>query len=152
MKILDGKIVKAKKAAKLKELVVGLSIKPKLVILQVGELPESNAYISQKKKFADEIGAEVIHRVYPVAVQSSEIIADVHNFNEDSTIQGIILQLPVSEHLSASDIIDEIAPNKDVDGLTSTNLKKLAQNRADGFVPATTKGILSLLDFYGIES
>ena len=57
----------------------------------------------------------------------------------------------MSPHLNAGDIIDEISSEKDVDGMTSTNLKKLAQNRADGFVPATTSGILSLLDHYEIS-
>ncbi len=151
MKILDGKIVKAKIAEHLKTEVAALSVKPKMVILQVGDLPESNAYIAQKKKFAEEIGVEVVHQTYAEDVTSFEIIVDIRKLNIDPDVHGIILQLPVSGHLNAGDIIDEINPAKDVDGMTSTNLKKLAQNREDGFVPATTSGIMSLLDFYGVD-
>ncbi len=151
MKLLDGKIVKAKIAEGLKAEVANLVVKPKMVILQVGDMPESNAYISQKKKFADEIGVEVIHQQYAEDVTSFELIVDIRKLNIDPTVHGIILQLPVSPHLNAGDIIDEISSEKDVDGMTSTNLKKLAQNRADGFVPATTSGILSLLDHYEIS-
>ncbi len=151
MKLLDGKIVKAKIAEHLKAEVVDLVVKPKMVILQVGDLPESNAYIAQKKKFAEEIGAEVVHQNYANDVTSFEIIVDIRKLNIDSSVHGIILQLPVPKNLNASDLIDEINPQKDVDGMTSTNLKKLAQNRTDGFIPATTSGIMSLLGFYNVE-
>jgi len=149
--LLDGKKVRDAISKELQKEIEELGVKPCLVILQVGDLEESNAYISQKQKFAELVGAAVIHKRYEKDVSQDFIIADVENLNADEGVHGIILQLPIPAHLNAGKIIDHIAPAKDVDGLTATNLKLLAQNNAEGFVPATTKGVLALLDAYKIE-
>jgi len=149
--LLDGKIVRDSMVEKMRADVAGLGVKPCLVILQVGEVEESNAYIGQKKKFGASIGVEVVHTKYAETVTEAELIADIKKLNADKKVHGIILQLPIPENLRAATIIDAIDPIKDVDGLTSANLKLLARNDSAGLVPATTKGILALLDYYHIE-
>jgi len=149
--ILKGTTVRDSIADDLKKEIKTLGVKPCLVILQVGMLEESNAYIAQKQKFAELIGAEIIHKRYEVDASQDFIITNIEQLNKDEKINGIILQLPIPEHLNPGQIIDRISPAKDVDGLTATNLKLLAQNNPQGFVPATTKGVLTLLDAYNID-
>ena len=72
--------------------------------------------------------------------------------NSQFDVTGIIVQLPIPIHLDKDAIIDAIDPKKDVDGLTSTNLKLLWENKSEGYLPATTKGILTLCDFYKIPT
>ena len=145
-------------------------IPPTLVIFQVGENKSSGVYIEQKKKFATYIGAEVLHIKLGEQVEESEIIAEIKNYNIDDSVHGIIVQLPLPRHLSVSNITNSIDYKKDVDGLSSTSLGLLAQrnfkndkNQQDknsdefkkthfeGFIPATAKGVLSLLEEHDID-
>lgn len=149
--LLDGKIVRDEIALKLKEEIKALATKPVLAIIQIGKVEESSAYIIQKKKFAQMIGAKVDHIELPLHVVEDDVIAKIKELNSDKNIHGIILQLPIPKELNSADIIEHIDPSKDVDGLTSTNTKLLEENDSSGLVPATTKGILSLLNYYHIE-
>ena len=151
MKILDGKIVRDKIAQKLKEEISRLSLKPKLVIIQVGNLAESNAYIRQKVLFGQKIGAIVDHQKLSENITQKKLIAGILSLNSDSSVHGIIIQMPIPTKLDKDTIIESIDPKKDVDGQTSTNIKKLMENDQTGFTPATTKGILTLLDYYKIH-
>ena len=158
MKILDGKIIRDKIAEKLRSQILALSkvegsdlrSPPKLVIIQIGDLPESNAYIRQKVLFGQKIGAMVDHKKFPAEISQDELITHISLLNTNQTANGIIVQLPISNHLDKDQIIDHINPAKDVDGQTATNLKKLMENDQRGFIPATTKGIISLLEYYKI--
>jgi len=123
---------------------------PKLAILQVGDLAESTSYIAQKKLFAEKIGAAVLHKTYPDKVSDDELIAEIKKLNKDQKIHGIIVQLPIPANLDKQNIIDAIDPIKDVDGLTSTNVKRLASNNDETVMPATVMGVLSLLKHYEI--
>ena len=149
--ILNGKIVRDEIAARLKEKVKSFTTKPVLAIIQIGTVEESTAYISQKKKFADEIGALVLHIELPLEVSQDNVIAKIKELNGDDAIHGIIVQLPIPAGLDSVDIIEHIDPLKDVDGLTSTSMKLLEEDDPSGFVPATTKGVLSLLNYYHIK-
>jgi methylenetetrahydrofolate dehydrogenase (NADP+)/methenyltetrahydrofolate cyclohydrolase len=148
--LLNGKIVRDEIAARLKEKVASFKEKPVLAIIQIGEVEESSAYITQKKKFADEIGATVRHIKLPLEIAQDEVIQQIELLNIEKGLHGIILQLPVPATLNAGEIIERIEPLKDVDGLTATNMKLLAQNNPKGFVPATTKGVMALLEYYKI--
>ncbi|MBI2594208.1 bifunctional 5,10-methylenetetrahydrofolate dehydrogenase/5,10-methenyltetrahydrofolate cyclohydrolase [Candidatus Curtissbacteria bacterium] len=149
-KILDGKKLNEKIANELAAKIRGLTPKPKLVIIQVGNLAESNAYIARKKSFGEKIGAIVDHIKLPQDVVKQALLSEIRNLNSDSSVHGVIVQMPLPKHLDRDKIIEAIDPKKDVDGLTSTNLKLLWEGRSQGYVPATTKGILSLLDYYKI--
>ena len=149
-KILDGKALNEKIAEKLRSQISALKTKPKLVIIQVGDLAESNAYIDRKIKFGGKIGAVVKHKRFPEKITQEELIGHIKVYDQNSSVNGIIVQMPLPKHIDRDEVIDSIDPAKDVDGLTSRNLKLLWEAKGEGFVPATTKGIISLLDEYKI--
>lgn len=149
--ILDGKIVRDKIADELKSKTQSLFPAPRLVIIQVGDNPESNTYIGQKIKFGERIGANIKHLKLPEDITEKTLNFQISNYNSEKSTNGIIVQLPIPENLDKDQIIEAINPAKDVDGLHSLNLKKLMENDPTGLVPATTKGILTLLEHYKIN-
>jgi methylenetetrahydrofolate dehydrogenase (NADP+)/methenyltetrahydrofolate cyclohydrolase len=148
--VLDGKIVRDYIATDLKKSVSLLKSKLIIAIIQVGEKQESNKYIDQKKSFAEKIGVEVRHVRFDSDVSEEKICLEIEKLNNDKKIHGIIVQLPLPQALDKNIIIQKIDPVKDVDGLTSVNTKLLWSNEK-GHVPATARGIITLLDYYKIE-
>lgn len=112
-----------------------------LLIVQVGNRADSDAYIKAKKAFALKIGVKVQHVNFPEDVTQDEVIDLIEKNNHDKDVNGIIVQLPLPAHLNSDEIIGKISPDKDIDGLTP-NTK---------FMPATARGISELFDFYKIE-
>lgn len=150
-KILSGKTVRDKIAQDLKQQIENLKTKPRLVIIQVGSLPESNTYIKQKVLFGQNIGAVVDHAKLEESISEENLIQEIKKYNSDGSVHGIIVQMPIPQNLDKEKIINSINPEKDVDGQTAINIKKLIENDPTGFLPATTKGILTLLENYGIN-
>lgn len=148
-KILDGKALRDKVADDLKVQIEKLDQKPELVIFQIGDVAESNTYIGQKIKFGEKIGAVVTHIKLPENIAQAELIKEIQAKNDDENVNGIIVQLPIPEKLNREKIIETIDFKKDVDGQTAKNLKLLMEN-ADCFIPATTKGVITMLDHYEI--
>ncbi len=141
MLLLDGKKAREFYIAKLEERIKSLSFKPCLVVIQVGNRADSSIYIRGKKTFAEKIGAEVLHIHLDEKVTEADVLTEIEKYNVDEKVQGIIVQLPLPEHLSREAILKAINPAKDTDGLvqdTST-------------MPATARGVRDLLDFYKIE-
>lgn len=145
--ILDGRKVREEYAARLKNRLSGRALC--LAIIQIGDKAESSAYIQQKIKFGREIGALVEHIKMAGSVSEAEVIDRLSELNADENVTGIIIQLPISEHLARQKIIDAISPEKDMDGLTSVNAKK-RKNGEKTFLPATARGVMELMDFYNI--
>ena len=145
MILLDGKKVRDEIAGALRTKIRAFSRKPRLVIIQVGDNEESATYIEQKKRFGESVGATVEHAALPADVSESRVLAAIEQFNKDNNVHGIIVQMPLPQTFNADQILDAIAPQKDVDGLGSASVKALWENKTDGYMPATTKGILSLL-------
>jgi len=125
-------------------------VRPILSIIQVGSLAASTTYIQGKMKFAKEIGISIQHHVLPNDVSDEEVIDLILILNTDLKVGGILVQLPLPTCMNKEKILESIDPEKDVDGLHSVNIKKHLVNDDSGIVPATTKGIHTLLDFYGI--
>ncbi|MDO8589910.1 MAG: bifunctional 5,10-methylenetetrahydrofolate dehydrogenase/5,10-methenyltetrahydrofolate cyclohydrolase [bacterium] len=149
-KILDGKKLSQSLALKLLKKIKKLPRKPKLVIIQIGDLKESNTYIRNKKNFAERIGVETIHKRYPNSVKESQIISYILKSNRDSSVHGIMVQLPAPKNFLIEKVLESIDPQKDVDGLTAVNTKHLFDNN-EAFIPATAKGIVDLLEEYKIK-
>lgn len=149
-KILDGKKLRDELTINLKKRISQNGVKLKLVIIQVGDLAESNLYIAKKKEYAKDLGIEVIHGRYNEKTTCEKICDDIAQYNKDISIQGIMIQLPLPESMDADTILNTITPAKDVDGLTSSNLRRLLDND-ETFLPATTKGIMILLEHYNIS-
>lgn len=147
---LNGKELRDKLILKLKEDVEKLSTQLGLVVIQVGEDEASKVYVRQKERLALELGYKFIHKVYPDSVDNVEIIEYIESLNNDDSIDGIIVQMPLPKHLNTSVIQNTISPNKDVDGLTFSNSGKLLHG-VPSLVPCTPKGIVDLLDEHQIE-
>jgi 5,10-methylene-tetrahydrofolate dehydrogenase/methenyl tetrahydrofolate cyclohydrolase len=120
---------------------------PSLVIVQVGNRPDSDAFIKAKKSFAKKIEVKEIHIQLDEKIKQEEVLETIKKYNNDKDVQGIIVQLPLPIHLNAEIIIDTIDPKKDVDGLTSFNIKRLVDGSMESIIPATARGIRQLLNF-----
>lgn len=148
--ILDGTTLAKAHEQKLVDTISGLSVKPHLVIIQVGNNQASTKYIEYKKRFALRVGADVTHTQYEDTISEQELVETLTTFNKDVSVHGIIVQLPLPQHIRPWIIMDAIDPKKDVDGLTSHNLRHVYEND-EIIVPATTKGIFTLLQNYNIS-
>ncbi len=146
-KLLDGKLVSKEHEEKLKRLI---KEKMKLVIIKANESKESDKYIYQKVKKCIDLGIEVELKEYKEDVTNDIIVNDIEFYNNDKDVTGIIVELPLYNHLDDDIILNKISLNKDVDGLTDENMSNLINNK-ECFIPGTVRGILSLLDYYGID-
>ena len=151
MILLSGKEVRESLIRGLKEKIGRFQKIPKLVILQIGDNEQSNVYIKQKKKFGEDLGVIVEHRKCPNDIGENEVIELINSYNKDSEVGGIIIQLPISKNLNQSKILNTIDSNKDVDGLGVVQTGLLYSGDPKVIVPATARGIISLLDFYNIN-
>lgn len=153
--ILDGKKIRDEAipalVAEVKEITASRGRVPTLAIIQVGERDDSNSYIKGKKSFADKIGATVKHIQVPENTSQSDLIDQVKKLNEDVSVDGIIVQLPLPLSIDSDNVIDTILPTKDVDSLTAFNVKKWLDGNEDVCLPATAAGIRRLLGYYKID-
>ncbi len=153
--ILDGKKLRTEIADRLRavvsEKVKEGFVKPSLAILQIGDNKESETYIRNKKKFGESVGINVLHIHLPENIEQAEALREIKNLNDDNSVDGIILQLPIPKHLHKELLIESISSRKDVDGLSSRSVKGLWINSELTLMPATTRGILSLLKKYEID-
>ncbi len=150
MIILDGKSIKNQILDNIRLEVIKLKDKPKLVVIQVGDDPASGVYVNQKKKMAEYVGYNFEHINLPESVSEDEVIKIINKLNEENGVDGILVQMPLPNHLNSKIIQNRIIPSKDVDGLTDINTGKLVHNCAS-LISCTPKGIVDLLDAYKIE-
>lgn len=123
---------------------------PNLAVILVGEDPASQTYVASKQRQAEEVGMISTTLYLSDTISQRELIEYIEKYNNDSNIDGILLQLPLPKHLNEKEIINHINPEKDVDGLTRLNMGKLILDE-EGLVPCTPKGIISLIKYYNIE-
>ncbi len=141
VKILDGRIIQAKIQKGLARRAKRFASSPRLVVIQVGDRPESNLYIAKKKTFGEKIGAKVTHLKYAETISETKLIKAITNFNLDPSVHGIIIQMPLPTRLQPISIMNAVSSLKDVDGLNSIS----------NFCTATTRGVLTLLKHYGLR-
>lgn len=154
MKLLDGLELKKEIQKKLTEKVQGLpagALKPTLIIIQVGDRTESNVYVRQKVGFGEKIGVNVNHIKLSEKITEKELIEFVHEACADRHVHGLIVQLPLPAHIRKDVVLDEIDPRKDVDGLTAVNVKKLWAGDKTAIVPATARGVDSILAKHHVD-
>lgn len=155
MIILDGRKLKNEISLLLKKEIEDINLfgkkTPKLVIIQIGDNAASNVYIKQKLSFANQIGAFADLLKFSEEVTEVEIINKILELNNDKDVHGIIVQLPIPKNLNQTKILNSIDEKKDIDGLGSMNLSKLIRNDLSGLIPATSRGIITLLNSYGLE-
>lgn len=153
-KILDGKVVQAEIITDLKNKVGDFEFVPNLAIIKIGNNPDSESYIKRKIDFAKKIGVNAYIVNFPesdsLKITQAMLLAGIKKLNQDKSVSGIIIQAPLPEHLNWAEAVEAVAPEKDVDGLCSVNVKKLVDNDPTALIPATARGILSLLTYYKI--
>ena len=154
--ILDGKELSKKIRGKLKEEIKELREKvgrpPALAVVLVGYDPASEIYVRNKVKACGEIGIRSLQRKLPANISQEELNQVVRELNEDDTVDGIIVQLPLPKHLSCREVIHYISPEKDVDGFHPVNAGKCLLGLYDeGLMPCTPAGVMKFFEEYGIE-
>lgn len=152
MEILDGKWLSSTIREELKEKVdqlEGVRL-PKLVVVLVGDDPASHTYVNAKEKACKDVG--FISQVYRLSADTTneELLTLIKNLNEDGSVDGILVQMPIPKHLDSKAVILAIDPEKDVDGFHPINVGKLHSNEKT-FVPCTPLGVMRLLEAYKID-
>ncbi len=123
---------------------------PGLAVILVGNDPASEVYVAHKRTDCEEVGFNSIAYDLPADTVQNDLAELIDQLNNDSTVDGILLQLPLPKHLDASLLLERIRPDKDVDGFHPFNIGRLAQ-RMPLLRPCTPKGIITLLNSTGVD-
>lgn len=125
-------------------------IHPKLTVVLIGDHPASKSYVSGKQKAADFVGMESELIQLPGETTEAELLSLIDQLNNDSAVDGILVQLPLPDHIDEQLVIEAISPTKDVDGFHPINIGKMMIGQ-DTFLPCTPYGILTMLKLNKIE-
>ncbi len=153
MEILDGRALSSEIKARCKEDVAKLKergITPGLAVILVGDDPASHTYVAMKEKSCKEVGIYSIVHKMPEDISQDKILETIEMMNQNPNIDGILLQLPLPEHINTQKLLSAIDPQKDVDGFHPTNVGKLVLG-LDAFAPCTPLGVMELLKKYDID-
>lgn len=150
MILLDGKKVQTELLEELKEKISKAEDVLGLAVIQVGGDAASDVYVRQKKKMAEVLGMRFFHEKLAGDIQEEALLELINKLNQDDDVDGILVQMPLPEHLNAKKIRNAIDYRKDVDGLTDWNMGGLVCDQ-DVLVACTPMGIMDLLDYYHID-
>lgn len=152
--LLDGKALAAKMQTDLTSQVQHLQTQvnrpPGLAVLMVGDNPASAAYVRNKEQACERVGIASFGRHFPAETAQSELEQAIQALNQDQRVDGILVQLPLPDHLDSVALLNQIAPDKDADGLHPTNLGRLMRGES-GLRSCTPAGVMQLLEAYAIE-
>lgn len=152
-KIINVKEIIERKKQDLKEKLENLKkdgINPKLVVIHANKDSASEVYISKKRKMCEELGILEEEYDFEEDVKQEEILELLNKLNNDDSVHGILVQLPIYNHLDTSEILEAISPKKDVDGFHPINIGKVMQG-VGGIAPCTPKGVMTILDELGVH-
>ena len=153
---LDGKAVSAHFKRQIAEEVAELTASgkrpPHLAAILVGDDGGSRTYIEAKDRACKEVGFNSTILYFNADISQDELLREVQKINENSEIDGLIVQLPLPAHIDENSITQTISPQKDVDGFHDINMGKLTKGDYSGYVSATPLGITMLLKYYDIET
>ena len=149
-KIIDGKKIRDEILDGLKKQVKQYMIKPCLAVIQIGDDEASNTYIRSKEKACNDIGIYFKYIKFQESSKEIEVINKILELNNDEYVHGILLQLPLPSGFNQDKLINYIARNKDVDGLTDINIGKIFNNKP-GLVSCTPQGIMKLLERENVD-
>ena len=154
MQLLDGKALSKKIELQISDEVKKLKetcgCTPGLAVVLVGQDPASAAYVNMKKKACDRAGFYSITHDMPESISQEAIEKTIVMMNNDTNIDGILIQLPLPTHIDETKLLELVAPQKDVDGFHPFNVGRLTTG-LDGFVPCTPLGVMELLKEYDID-
>ena len=167
--ILDGKAIAAALRGRVKDVVEARIAAgegaPGLATVLVGDDPASHVYVGNKRRACEQAGIRSIHHEPPADVPEAELVALVAELDRDPEVDGILVQMPLPDHIDQAVVLAEISAGKDVDGLTPVNAGLLAQGRIGvreaidldsgepvaGLIPCTPAGVVEILDRSGVE-
>lgn len=143
--IIDGKVLAQDLLNDLAQQVSKMSFPPRFFVIRVGDNKASEIYVRNKLKMASSIGISATEIFFDETVSTVAVLAQIEILNQDPSIHGIMVQLPLPKHLDEKQIISAILPGKDIDCMTPTNLGRLMAG-VPLFYPATPAGILHILE------
>ncbi len=153
-RVIDGKAVSAEVRERVRgevvEYVAETGRIPSLATIIVGDDPASEIYVRNKHRACEEAGMRSVHHGLSAETTEGELLLLLRRLNSDDEVDGILVQLPVPNHIRPDRVVAEISPTKDVDGLTPTSAGLLASG-TPGLVPCTPAGVIELLDNGGVE-
>ncbi len=154
--IIDGKAIAKALKEELADIVSKMAQKPALAVILVGEDPASKVYVRNKIKACEKTGIQSIERRLPEDTTNEAIETTINALNNDDSVDGILLQLPLPAHLDSDRLVQLISPEKDVDGLNLINAGALVAG-IEGMVPCTPQGSILLIksvvkDLSGMEA
>lgn len=155
---MSGQIISGTEIAKKKrsEIAAGVEnlkkqgITPGLAVILVGNNQASRTYVTNKQKACRELGMHSLLVEYPEDVTEEELLAKIQELNEETSIHGILVQLPIPKHIDEKKVIDAISPLKDVDGFHPINVGKMLTGQ-DTLLPCTPYGVMVMLEETGIK-
>lgn len=126
---------------------------PSMCVVLVGDSPASLSYIRNKKKICEEVGATFDLLQLPSSISEKDFLEHLERLNRDAKVHGVIIQLPVSEHLKKLDLANLVSAHKDIDGFHGKNTQAIytGSTNLKLLMPCTPKGIINLLKYYGVE-
>lgn len=150
MQILDGKLVSQSIKDHVKEEISKLEVKPTLCVIIVGDDPASKVYVKNKQKACDYTGINSKTIELPENTSEDELLKTIDNLNNDDSINGILVQLPLPKHIDENKVIFSVDKDKDVDCFNPYNVG-LLNIGIKNYVPCTPFGVIKLLEYYNID-
>lgn len=154
MQLIDGKSlankIQASVAKSVETLKQEMNIVPGLAVILIGDDPASHAYVKMKAKACEKVGFYSITHHMPDTISQEEIIGTITMMNDNPRIDGILVQLPLPDHIDTDKILEVIDPQKDVDGFHPYNVGRLVTG-LDGFVACTPLGVMKMFEYYDIS-
>jgi len=150
--IIDGRAIAQTIQMRIQERIKSLVGRPPcLAVILVGNHPASRIYVTRKTQACQSVGIQSYLIEYPSQIEEQELLNAINNLNENEDVDGILVQLPLPEHISPSRIVHAVSPQKDVDGFHPMNIGKLLLGEIDGFTPCTPLGIQTMLTLSGVS-
>ena len=146
--LLDGNALSKKLRAEIAAraaIVTAKGVRPGLAVIVVGDNPASQVYVRNKVKACEDVGFHSVLEPYPADLGEEELLARIATLNADPAIHGILVQLPLPEHIAAERVLEAIAPEKDVDGFHVSNAGALMVGKPE-FIPCTPYGCMKILE------
>jgi methylenetetrahydrofolate dehydrogenase (NADP+)/methenyltetrahydrofolate cyclohydrolase len=155
MQIIDGKAVadeiKKEIGAEVRAMKAAGEKTPHLVAILVGNNGASETYVANKVKSCEELGFNSTLLRFPPSITEAELLAEVQKVNDNEDMDGLIVQLPLPDHINPDRVMETIDPRKDVDGFHPINIGRMAKG-LPAYISATPQGVLDLLERYNIET
>lgn len=155
--IIDGKAISAELRGEIADEIKTIQasnkgFNPKLIIIQVGSRPDSSTYVRMKLKSCLEVGIECSIIKIDEDVKQNDLLSQIDTLNQDSSVHGVLVQLPLPPHIDETLITNSVFEEKDIDGFSELNLAKIfKKNSSPSYIPCTPKGILCLLSHEKVE-